>query len=169
MKVLDKPSLPNAAGLSSVVLRLSILCRANSGSPARGRLDLHQSRRQVLCLSWTDADRRRCRAYDAREQPVILAITQPARERIAVGGKSGFQLGPFGLGKQRFGCRQQFGLFGAHGVQLKADILLCLLLESLAARFAHQFPPMPLNLETDTIPCPSWPTGEPWRTHRASR
>ena len=83
--------------------------------------------------------------------------------------KSGFQLGPFGLGKQRFGCRQQFGLFGAHVVRVKADILLCLLLEGLAARFAPQFPTIPLNLETDTIPCPSRPTGERWRTHRASR
>jgi hypothetical protein len=33
------------------------------------------------------------------------------------------------------------------------------LLEDLAARFAHQFPTMPLNLETDAIPWSSRPAG----------
>ena len=83
---------------------------------------------------------RRCREHNAREKPVISPITQTARERIAVGGESGFQFGPFGLGKQRFGCRQQLGLFGAHVVQVNADILLRPLLEGRAARLAHQFP-----------------------------
>jgi hypothetical protein len=92
-----------------------------------------------------------------------LAITQTVREQLAVGGQSGSQLGLFGLGKQRSRCRQQYGLFGAHVMQVKADVLPCLLLEDLAARFAHQFPTMPLNLETDAIPWSSRPIGERWR------